>query len=101
MKKFVIITAAVLLAVLPAQARKRGTSKVVFETSGVHCKNCVAKVTENISFEKGVTDLAVSIEEKTLAVSFNPAKTDTAAIARAIRKLGYGAKVISFTEEEK
>ena len=50
--------------------------QVVF-ASTIHCANCGKKVQENIAFEKGVKDLAVDVEGKTITVTFNPAKTDT------------------------
>lgn len=99
MKKLIIIAAAALVLVCcPAQARKGKICKVVYKTTGVHCKNCVKKVTENISFEKGVEDLVVSLENKTIEVKFDAAKTDTARIANAIRKLGYTATAVEFKE---
>lgn len=101
MKKLTIVAVAALVLVCsPAQARKGKECKVVFETTGVHCKNCVKKLTENISFEKGVKDLQVSMENKTIEVAFDGAKTDTARIASAIRKLGFGAQVKSFKVSE-
>lgn len=69
-------------------APKKEYKKVVFSV-GLHCQNCVKKVTENISFEKGVKDLEVSLEKKTVTVTYDPAKTDIAKLQKAIEKLGY------------
>lgn len=55
----------------------------------MHCKNCVRKISENISFEKGVEDLQVSLDDKLVTIKYNPSKTDEAKLADAIRKLGY------------
>ena len=38
------------------------------------------------------------MEKNTITVEFNPAKTDTAKLAGAIRKLGYKAKVIEYKD---
>lgn len=66
--------------------------QVVF-ASNIHCANCVRKVNENLAFEKGVKDLEVSVSDKTIKVSFDPAKTDTVKLKKAINRLGYSAEV--------
>ena len=69
--------------------------QVVF-ASTIHRARCGEKVQENIAFEKGVKDLAVDVEGKTITVTFNPAKTDTIKLKKAINKLGYEAVVIDY-----
>ncbi len=69
--------------------------QVVF-ASNIHCANCSRKVQENIAFEKGVKDLKVDVEGKTITVVFNPAKTDTLKLKKAINKLGYTADVVEY-----
>ena len=66
---------------------------VTFKTT-IHCKNCVKKVNDNISFEKGVKDLKVSLEDKQVTITYDPSKTDEATLAKAIEKLGYKAEKI-------
>ena len=67
------------------------TETVAFKTT-IHCKNCVKKVNENLSFEKGVKDLKVSLDDKQVTVTYDPSKTDEATLAKAIEKLGYKAE---------
>ena len=69
------------------------TETVTFKVS-MHCKNCVSKITDNISFIKGVEDLKVSLDQKTVTITFNPAKTDEATLQKAIEKLGYTAEKV-------
>lgn len=69
------------------------TETVTFKVS-MHCKNCVNKITDNISFIKGVEDLKVSLDQKTVAITYNPAKTDEATLQKAIEKLGYTAEKV-------
>lgn len=64
------------------------TETVVFETS-MHCNKCVAKINDNIAFEKGVTNLKVDLKTKTVKVTYDPTKTNKDKIAAAIKKLGY------------
>lgn len=54
------------------------------------------KVKENVGFEKGVKDLKVDVPGKTITVVFNPARTDTVKLKKAINKLGYEAEVIDY-----
>lgn len=68
--------------------QKKATKTVTFNV-GLHCQNCVKKVKENISFEKGVKALEVNLEKKTVTVTYDPAKTDEATLKKAIEKLGY------------
>ena len=63
--------------------------KTVVFNVGLHCQNCVKKVKENISFEKGVKSLDVNLEKKTVTISYDPSKTDEATLKKAIEKLGY------------
>lgn len=67
---------------------KKEVKTVVFNV-GLHCQNCVKKVRENISFEKGVKSLEINLEKKTVTISYDPAKTNEAALKKAIEKLGY------------
>ena len=69
--------------------------QVVF-ASNIHCANCSRKVQDNIAFEKGVKDLKVDVEGKTITVVFNPAKTDTLKLKKAINKLGYTADIVEY-----
>ena len=55
----------------------------------LHCENCVKKVQENIAFEKGVKDLKVSLDDQTVALKYDAAKTSEATLKAAIEKLGY------------
>lgn len=70
-----------------AKAKKK-TATVTFKTS-IRCHNCVKKITENISFEKGVKDLSVSLDEKLVTITYDPSRTDEATLAKALEKLGY------------
>lgn len=82
-------------AAIPAEASvtrsapdKKETKTVTFKTT-MHCENCVRKVTENISFLRGVKDLKVSLEENVVTITYDPARTSEQTLADAIRKLGY------------
>lgn len=71
-----------------AQKKKVPLQEVVFSVN-LHCENCVKKVQENIPFEKGVKDLKVSLDKKTVWVKYDSGKTTKEKLAAAIEKLGY------------
>lgn len=70
------------------------TATVTYKVS-MHCKNCVAKITDNISFMKGVEDLKVSLDQKTVTITYNPAKTNEETLQKAIEDLGYRAEKLT------
>ena len=87
-------------AAIPAEATvtrstpdKKETKTVTFKTT-MHCENCVRKVTENISFLRGVKDLKVSLEENVVTITYDPARTSEQTLADAIRKPGYEVEIV-------
>lgn len=93
-KTIAFMAAAAISVMLLTSARpKAPVRRVVFDTT-IDCADCVKKVTENISFEKGVKDMKAELSDHSVTVDYNPEKTDTLKLAKALRKLGYEAKVI-------
>lgn len=71
---------------------KKKKTKVVNDVNFnvyLHCEDCIEKVKENIGFEKGVKDLEVSLEDQTVFIKYDPAKTSEEVLKAAIEKLGY------------
>ena len=92
MKKAIIIIMTALMAFsvsLSAGPKKKVEIKEVTFSVHLHCQNCVNKVQENISFEKGVKDLKCSLENQTVFVKYDAAKTSEQTLKAAIEKLGY------------
>ena len=92
MKKTIIVIITALMAFsvsLSAGPKKKAELKEVTFSVHLHCENCVNKVQENIAFEKGVKDLKVSLENQTVYVKYDAAKTSEATLKAAIEKLGY------------
>ena len=104
MKRIILIALAAIMTVSAsasefqaaapaAQTQKKAkktkeVKEVVFDVH-LHCINCVKKVQENISFEKGVKDLKVSLADQTVAIKFDPSKTSEQTLKSAIESLGY------------
>ena len=72
----------------PSKKKKAELKEVTFHVH-LHCANCVKKVEENIAFEKGVKDLKVSLDNQTVYIKYDAAKTSEATLKAAIEELGY------------
>ena len=83
------MTETSLLTQKQKPSKKKGEIKEVTFLVHLHCENCVKKVQENIAFEKGVKDLKVTLEDHTVAIKYDPAKTSEETLKAAIEKLGY------------
>lgn len=91
---FTVEASASSRTVASTAARPKAELRTVTFLSDIHCKNCAKKVEENLSFEKGVKGLEVSVENKTIRITYDASRTSEEKLAAAIRKLGYSVKVI-------
>ena len=72
----------------PKQTKKKAEIKEVTFKVHLHCANCVKKVRENLSFEKGVKDLHICMEDQIVALKYDSSKTNEETLKNAIVKLG-------------
>lgn len=107
MKQILITILAIFLLVAPSASA--GSSPVVSSVQDVksknvvtvtfkvniHCENCVKKLNDNIAFLKGVEDLSISLDKKTIVIKYDTEKTDEATLVKAIKKCGYSAEKVS------
>ena len=107
MKRFLLITLTLLLVAGTAafaqdkkQKKNANIQEVTFVTS-IDCKNCVKKVEANLPYEKGVKDMKVNLDEKTVWIKYDADKTDKEKLAAAIVKLGYEAEELVKEEATK
>ena len=66
---------------------------VVLNIGGMNCGGCVKNVTGILQDVDGVASAAVSLEEKNATVSFDPAKTNPAALIEAVEDGGFDASL--------
>ena len=64
--------------------------KLEVKTS-LQCEMCKERIMNELSFEKGIKDIEVNIEEKTVTVTYNTEKITPEKIRMAISKIGYDA----------
>ena len=107
MKRYLIIALTLLLVAGTAafaqdkkQKKQANIQEVTFVTT-IDCKNCVKKVEANLPYEKGIKDMKVNLEDKTIWIKYDADKTDKAKLAAAIVKLGYEAEELTPEEAKK
>lgn len=106
MKTIKILSALTILLVssvfvLNSQNQKKiteiKTAEITFNVS-IHCKSCQERIEKNIPFEKGVKDITVDLDDKTVRVIYNPQKTTEEKLAKAFEDLGYTCEKINKTD---
>lgn len=96
MKRIIALLAAAAVAVLllSSAAKPKAALREALYQTNLHCQNCADKIRDNVSFEKGVKDLKIEVDAKTVRIVYDSAKTDAEKLAQAIRKLGYKVELI-------
>ena len=93
-------TATTALAQDNKQKKNANIQEVTFVTT-IDCKNCVKKVEANLPYEKGIKDMKVNLDDRTVWIKYDAAKTDKEKLAAAINKLGYEAEEVKPEPGEK
>ena len=85
MKKIVALCFVALLCVgfVSAQKPEKMTVTTEFATS-IDCAGCAKKVTNTIPYEKGVKDVQIDLDTKTVTVTYDPTKTNDEALVKAL-----------------
>lgn len=83
-----LIAGAGLWVNVSAATQTEKTRSVTFDVS-LHCQNCKEKIEKYITWEKGVKDLSVDLDQKQVTIKYDPRKTDEATLKAAVEKLGY------------
>ena len=62
---------------------------ITLNVKGMTCGGCVASVARVLKAVPGVSDVAVTLQPGVASVTFDPARTQSAALRRAIEDAGY------------
>ena len=95
--KYVLTTILMVFALsinLQAQTKKDQSKKTVMFNVSMHCESCQRKIEKNIAYEKGVKDMAVKLEDKTVTIKFDTLKTNESKLIKAFNELGYEADIV-------
>lgn len=96
MKKLILLTFALFLAVLTQAQTKK---EVVFTTEPeIECQNCVKRIKDNLRFEKGVKAVNPDLKTKLVTVQYDSEKTDPEKLIKAFAKINYKATIVEPTE---
>jgi periplasmic mercuric ion binding protein len=87
---FIVVFASVAQEI-KEPAKKMKNENVSFVVS-MHCDACKTKIEKNVSWEKGVKDLVVDLDKKTVSVVYDPQKTSEDQVRKSIEKLGYSVE---------
>lgn len=100
MKRLLILAMATVFAccvATQAQAQEKKqdpkTEEITFLTN-IDCANCAKKISDKLPFEKGIKDMKVDVDKKTVWIKFQPQKTNKATLQKAIEKIGYTAEEV-------
>lgn len=66
---------------------------LIFNIGGMTCGGCVKSVTRILENTAGVAKAEVSLENQNAVIEFNPAKTDAAALIKAVEDGGFDASL--------
>ena len=80
-----LMLGVVLTLTLSAEAQKKNEKTVIFKAH-LHCMSCKAKIEKNLPFEKGIKDLKIDMEAKTITVTYREDKNSTENIKKALEK---------------
>lgn len=89
MKTNILIVLLSLFITVTTHAQK-GSAELTVSTSTV-CGMCKSKIEKELVFEKGVKEVKVDLEKKTVWVRYKADKTSPEKIKAAISKIGYRA----------
>ena len=97
MKRVILMCLVALFTVGAVSAQKpqkggKETTTTVFATD-IDCAGCAKKVNDTIPYEKGVKDVQVDVDAKTVTVTYDPVKTNNEAIIKAFAKVKIEASV--------
>jgi copper chaperone CopZ len=97
--KYFMLTLLALVMLMPSRAnssdKKENKSKkvetIVFSVN-MDCQGCVDGITKELTYTKGVKDLDISLEKKTVKIEYRTDKTTPELLKKAIVDLGYEVK---------
>ncbi len=73
-----------------AAKSKKHRQTTVFNVS-IHCSACQEKIEKNIAFERGVKDMLVDVDAKTVTITYDTRKTSADKLVEAFKEIGYEA----------
>lgn len=92
MKKILSFTLMFLVAIVMFAGDK---VKTVFTLDHQMSEMCEKKIKENLRYEKGVSNIDVSLKDNTITVTYDKDKTNPTALLTGFKKIGFNAEVVN------
>ena len=83
-----------------AQEKSKKKTETVKYWVSMSCENCKAKVEKNIAYEKGVKDMNVDLDTKTVTLTYKTGKTNPEKLEKALKDLGYKTEKLAAEEKK-
>ncbi len=87
MKKVLIFCLVAVMSLMVVEAKPTKKIVTTIFTTDIHCPNCAKKVMNVLPYSKGVKDVVIEMEEKTIEVEFDAKKTDNEEIIKILHRL--------------
>ena len=84
-----VLAISFLTNIANAQEKQQKKNETVKYWVSMTCESCKAKVEKNIAFEKGVKDMIVDLETKTVTINYKAKKTSPEKLEKAFKELGF------------
>lgn len=101
MKKFMLMCLAAICfagtaaAQTPAAKKTAGSTAVTTFVTDIDCEHCAKKILNNVpALGKGVKDVQVDVPSKQVTVTYDPAKTNDAALVKGFASLRVKAQPV-------
>ena len=95
MKKLLLLAVVMTLSMTMSLARDQKAAGIKTTTfvADIHCENCSIKVMNNVpALGKGIKDVAVDVEHKTITVTYDAAKNSDEHIIKGLKSLNVTAQ---------
>ncbi len=97
MKKIFLAAAITMLGLTTVSAKEK--EKVAKKDTaefkvGMHCQGCVNRITNELTYTTGVSDLKVNLDDKTVWVEFKPQKINSDSLFSKLKSMGYTVEKI-------
>lgn len=89
MKKIIALFAMLAFVAGVATAAPKAEKKIVTVvfTTDIDCAHCSQKVYNSIPYEKGIKDVVVNVQKKTVLVKFDAAKNSVESLTKAFESI--------------
>lgn len=97
MKKLILALTVIMSFQVKAQKEPvevDGGFKIEIQTSAI-CEMCQYALEKDLTFEKGVKEATLNLDDKVMTIFYNPRKTDAQALRERITMVGYHADTLA------